>query len=144
MEKYRKANLRLRLLLFGDGMETPGFIRGDEPRSRVSTELRHMREAFDAALEEDGARAEQRQPSAVAPSELRRAPSGPAGSQQIGDEVSLLTAAEAAELLGVSVSTIYRAVRQGDIPAVRPSGNRRGALRIPTSELRTKLALPRA
>ena len=45
-----------------------------------------------------------------------------------------MTPAEAAQTLRVSKSSIYRAVKKGEIRAVRLT-QKRGALRIPTSEL---------
>jgi hypothetical protein len=51
-EAFRSTELRLRLLLLGDGSETPGYVKGEDPRRRVSAELRHLREAFDALGEE--------------------------------------------------------------------------------------------
>ena len=60
VETYRKADLRLRLLLLGDGFDMPGLVKGEESRLRVTAELRHMRGAFDAAVveREEGGRAE--------------------------------------------------------------------------------------
>ena len=52
---------------------------------------------------------------------------------------TLVTPAKAAEALGMSVSSIYRAVRNGEIRAVRLTDKKRGALRIPTSELQRLL-----
>ena len=48
-ESYGKAELRLRLLLFGDGTDDPGRVRGDDFRERARIELHRMRNAFDAA-----------------------------------------------------------------------------------------------
>jgi excisionase family DNA binding protein len=52
---------------------------------------------------------------------------------------ALVTPAEAAQTVRMSVGSIYRAVRDGRIRAVRLTDRRRGALRIPTSELRRLL-----
>ena len=49
---------------------------------------------------------------------------------------ALVTPAEAAGALGLSVSSVYRAVRSGELRAVRLSARKRGAIRIPASEVR--------
>jgi hypothetical protein len=51
-EAYRKADLRLRLLLFGDAENVAGRLRGDEPREQAAGELRRMRKAFEEAVDE--------------------------------------------------------------------------------------------
>jgi excisionase family DNA binding protein len=112
-ESYRRAELRLRLLLLGDESR-PGVIRSEEARLRAQAELRHMRHAVGdlaEALEEPQ----------------------PAQSHAADD---LLTPADAARALGVDVSSVYRAVRRGDVRAVRPAARRRGGMRIPADELR--------
>ena len=59
VETYRKADLRLRQLLLGDGVATTGLVRGEEFRLRVTAELRCIRDAFNnAVLESKGGRAE--------------------------------------------------------------------------------------
>jgi hypothetical protein len=45
-EVYRKAELRLRLLLFGDTESVAGRLKGDEARQQAALELRRMRNAF--------------------------------------------------------------------------------------------------
>ena len=123
-ESYRRAELRLRMLLFGDESDTPGVIRGgEEARLRVRAELRRMRQAFGdlaSAQEEVGLAGE-----------LHRV----AAARADGSDPALLRPAEAARALGVSVSTIYRAVRVGDVRAVRLAGRKRGGMRIPASEV---------
>ena len=52
-ETYRKTDLRLRLLLLGDGIDSPGVVRGEEQRRQVAAEIRHLRDAFDALIEQD-------------------------------------------------------------------------------------------
>ena len=131
-ETYRRAELRLRMLLFGDESDTPGVIRGgEEPRLRVRAELRHMRQAMGdlaAAQEEAGAA----RPGADSlAEELRRV----ASARATGPDSVLLMPAEAAVALGVSVSSIYRAVRSGDVRAVRLAEKKRGGMRIPASEV---------
>ncbi len=131
-ETYRRAELRLRMLLFGDESDTPGMIRGsDEARLRVRAELRHMRHALDdlASAQEEAAAAK---PAAVGlAEELHRA----ATARGQGPDPALLRPAEAASALGVSVSSIYRAVRSGDLRAVRLPAKKRGGMRIPASEV---------
>jgi excisionase family DNA binding protein len=143
-ESYRKADLRIRQLLFGDGSATPGLVKGEEFRLRALSELRRMREAFNAvALESEGGRAETGE-SRVADleEELVRIASFRSRVQQMWPDAeipALMTPAEAAEAVRMSVGSIYRAVRVGQIRAVRLTDRRRGALRIPTSELRRLL-----
>jgi hypothetical protein len=52
-EAYRRAERRLQELLFGDGVYTPGLVRGEEGRDEVTSALRRMRNAFAAALAEN-------------------------------------------------------------------------------------------
>ena len=49
VESYRKAELRLRQVLLGDGVDTPGVVKGEDLRFRVNRDLRRMRDAFDSA-----------------------------------------------------------------------------------------------
>ena len=44
LEMYRTADRQLRLLLLGDGVDTPGLVKGEDFRGRVIADLRHMRE----------------------------------------------------------------------------------------------------
>ncbi len=131
-ESYRRADLRLRMLLFGDESESPGVIRGgEEPRLRVRAELRRMRQAVDELVSAE-TEATAAKPAAVdLAEELRRA----ASARAEREDPALLRPAEAALALGISVSTIYRAVRVGDMRAVRRPGKKRGGLRIPASEV---------
>lgn len=55
------------------------------------------------------------------------------------ESAELMTPAEAAQALRVSASSIYRAVKKGEIRAVRLTDGKRGALRIPASEVEAKL-----
>ena len=135
-EAYRKADLRLRLLLFGDGSDTPPLVRGESPRQRVTNEIRHLRDAFDALLEsESEARMEIAEAASTMEKELRTIASLRAGTDRKHATPKLVTPAEAAALLGVSPSSIYRAIRRGDIDAVRPVGTKHGPIRIPEREL---------
>ena len=51
-EAYRKADFRLRVILFGDSSDVPGRLKGEEPRQQANVELRRMRNAFDEAADE--------------------------------------------------------------------------------------------
>jgi hypothetical protein len=50
-ERYRKAELRLRELLFGDASYSGGRLKGEEHREQATRELRVMHVAFDEAVE---------------------------------------------------------------------------------------------
>jgi excisionase family DNA binding protein len=131
-ETYRRAELRLRMLLFGDEADTPGVIRGgEEVRLRVRSEIRRMRHAFDdlASAQEEASAA--KLAAVDLAEELQRA----ASTRAQGPDPALLKPAEAASALGVSVSSIYRAVRSGELRAVRLPGRKRGGMRIPASEV---------
>jgi excisionase family DNA binding protein len=132
-ESYRRAELRLRMLLFGDESDVPGVVRGGEDvRLRVRADLRRMRQAVD---ELEAAREEAAVAKPVGDDlaeDLRRA----ASARAEGRDSDLLTPAEAAGALGISVSSIYRAVRVGELRAIRPAPPKRGGMRIPTSEIR--------
>jgi excisionase family DNA binding protein len=138
-ETYRRSEQRLRLLLLGDGVDSPGRVKGEDYRGQVAAELRRMRHAFDAA---------------VLAGEERRAENVAAGAAGLQEELQaiaasrslarlawpealpgLVTPAEAAQVLEMSVGSVYRAVKQGEIRAVRLTDKKRGALRIPASEL---------
>jgi excisionase family DNA binding protein len=135
-ETYRKADLRLRLLLLGDGADIPPLVRGEASRQRVTSEIRHLRDAFEELLEsESEARTGIAEAASTLEKELRTVASLRAGTRQKYATPTLVTPAEAADLLGVSPSSIYRAIRRGDIDAVRPTGTKRGPIRIPESEL---------
>ena len=141
VETYRKADLRLRQLLLGDGVATTGLVRGEEFRLQVTAELRRMRDALNAVVLEGraetvGARV------ADLEEELQRIASFRSRTQQMWPDAeipALVTPAEAAQALRMSVGSIYRAVRDGEIRAARLTDKRRGALRIPTSELQRLL-----
>ena len=53
IEVYRKAELRLRLLLLGDGVDNVGRVTGEEHRQQVTISLRRMRTAVEALLERE-------------------------------------------------------------------------------------------
>ena len=50
VESYRNAELRLRQVLLGNGVDTPGLVKGEDLRVRVNRDLRRMREAFNSAV----------------------------------------------------------------------------------------------
>ena len=134
-DTYRRADQRLRLLLFGDGTETPGRVRGEESRQQVIAELRRMRSAFHALLEsEDGQAESVEQRPASLDEDLQRVASLRSRTEKDGIP-ELVTPADAARALELSVGSIYKAIREGDIVAVRLTDTKRGTLRIPASEL---------
>lgn len=51
-EVYQRAELRLRMLLFGDAEYAAGRLKGEEHREQAAHHLRRMRDAFDEAVEE--------------------------------------------------------------------------------------------
>ena len=51
-EAYRRADLRLRMLLFGDAEYAAGRLKGEEHREQAARDLRQMRNAFAEAVEE--------------------------------------------------------------------------------------------
>ena len=134
-DAYRKAELRLRLLLFGDGAETPPLVKGEVPRQRVTTAIKHLRNAFDALLEQEHlSRAEVAEAAIALENELASIASLRAEAQRVS-ETSLMTAAEAAAMLGVSPSSLYRTIRRGDIATTRRTGTAGGVIRIPRAEI---------
>jgi excisionase family DNA binding protein len=142
-ETYGKAELRLRVLLFGDGTEVAGRVRGEEFREQARTELRRMRNAFDAvASEVPELRPDEADTrSASLEDDLRRIASSASRPEEIwsSGNLDLMTPAEVASVLRVSVSSVYRAIRNGEIRATRLK-QYRGALRIPKSELQRLLS----
>ena len=120
-EAFRRADLRLRLMLLGDGMSEPGAVKGEEARQRVTSALRQMREAFAQAIEQA-----QRPPATEEPMREETEPTPD----------PLLTPSEVADEVGVSVDAVYRAVKRNEIAALRHGNARRGAIRIPASEAR--------
>lgn len=55
VEVYRKADLRLRQTLFGDGIYSGGLVKGEEGRAQVTRDLGRMRDSFTALREQDEA-----------------------------------------------------------------------------------------
>ena len=134
VEAYRRAEQRLRLMLLGDGMTEPGMVKGEESRARATGALRGMRDVFTRAVG-DGAEhtASTEARMARLEEELQRLASLAARGETESDR--LFTPAEAAEELGVSVSSVYRAVRDDRIRALRATNRPNGELRIPAAEL---------
>jgi hypothetical protein len=58
VKAYHQAERRLRQTLLGDGNTTVGLVKGEEHRLEVTRILRRMRDAFEAAVEQDAGRAE--------------------------------------------------------------------------------------
>ena len=131
-ETYRRAEQRLRLLLLGDGLSEPGVVKGEEARMRVTTALRQMRESFAEALGAE-ARATELQDELLRLA-ARHADASAATESETQPE-PLLTPAEVARELDVSVGRVYRAVKRNEIAALRTGKSDRGALRIPASEV---------
>ncbi len=49
-EEFHGAIRRLRRLLLGDGMGSPGRLKGEDAQAQATRDLRRMREAFDAVV----------------------------------------------------------------------------------------------
>ena len=49
-EEFHGAVRRLRRLLFGDDMDVPGRLKGEDARAQAKRDLRRMRDAFDAVV----------------------------------------------------------------------------------------------
>ena len=49
-EEFHGAMRRLRRLLLGDGMGSPGRLKGEDAQAQATRDLRRMREAFDAVV----------------------------------------------------------------------------------------------
>jgi excisionase family DNA binding protein len=93
-----------------------------------------MREAFAELLEDGTGRAEAAEARATQlHEELLQVAARVAAPIPEGE--ALLTAAEAAQELNVSVDAVYRAVKRSEIAVLRPENGRRGPLRIPASEI---------
>jgi excisionase family DNA binding protein len=142
-EAFRKAELRLRLLLLGDGALNPPLLRGELPRQRVTNEIKRLRAAFDELLEvERTSRGEVADAARALERELTEKATSHAEAQRARDRAPLLTPAEAAAVLGMSASSVYRAIRTGAITAATPPGE---PIRVASTEvLRLLEARPRA
>ena len=122
VEDFRKADLRLRLLLFGDGAVTPPLVKGEVPRQRVTSEIKHLRAAFDRLAERERAsRSEVADAARALESELTQRATLQAAAAR-AERALLVTPVEAAKVLGMSSSSVYRAIRNGTLEAATPVG----------------------
>jgi len=122
VEDFRKADLRLRLLLFGDGAVTPPLVKGEVPRQRVTSEIKHLRAAFDRLVERERAsRSEVADAARALESELTQRATLQAAAAR-AERAPLVTPVEAAKVLGMSSSSVYRAIRNGTLEAATPVG----------------------
>jgi len=139
VEDFRKADLRLRLLLFGDGAVTPPLVKGEVPRQRVTSEIKHLRAAFDRLAERERAsRSEVADAARALESELtQRAARQAAAEERKAERAPLVTPAEAAKVLGISSSSVYRAIRSGTLEAATPVG---APVRVSSAEVLRLLA----
>ena len=104
VEDFRKADLRLRLLLFGDGAVTPPLVKGEVPRQRVTSEIKHLRAAFDRLVERERAsRSEVADAARALESELTQRAAVQAAAERKAERPPLVTPAEAATPVGVPV-----------------------------------------
>lgn len=111
------------MLLLGDGALTPPLVKGEVPRQRVATELKHLRAAFDELLERERAsRSEVADAARALESELTERAARHAEAQREAERSPLVTPAEAAKVLGMSSSAVYRAIRNGTIEVATPVG----------------------
>jgi len=103
VEDFRKADLRLRLLLFGDGAVTPPLVKGEVPRQRVTSEIKHLRAAFDRLVERERAsRSEVADAARALESELTQRATLQAAAAR-AERAPLVTPVEAATPVGVPV-----------------------------------------
>jgi hypothetical protein len=49
-DEFNRALRRLRGLLLGDGMDSPGRLKGEDARLQATRDLRRIREAFEAVV----------------------------------------------------------------------------------------------
>jgi len=138
VEDFRKADLRLRLLLFGDGAVTPPLVKGEVPRQRVTSEIKHLRAAFDRLVERERAsRSEVADAARALESELTQRAAVQAAAERKAERPPLVTPAEAAKVLGMSSSSVYRAIRNGTLEAATPVG---APVRVSSAEVLRLLA----
>jgi len=110
-------------LLFGDGAVTPPLVKGEVPRQRVTSEIKHLRAAFDRLVERERAsRSEVADAARALESELTQRAAVQAAAERKAERPPLVTPAEAAKVLGMSSSSVYRAIRNGTLEAATPVG----------------------
>jgi excisionase family DNA binding protein len=130
------------LLLFGDGALTPPLVKGELQRQRVTSEMKHLRAAFDRLVERERAsRSEVADAARALESELTEQATRHAEAQREAESSPLVTPAEAAKVLGMSSSAVYRAIRNGTIEAATPVG---APIRVSSAEVLRLLAERRA
>ena len=126
------------MLLFGDGALTPPLVKGELQRQRVTSELKHLRAAFDRLVERERAsRGEIADAARALETELAERAARQAKAQREAERSPLVTPAEAAKLLGISSSSVYRAIRNGTIEAATPVG---APIRVSSAEVLRLLA----
>jgi excisionase family DNA binding protein len=107
----------------------------------VTSEIKHLRAAFDQLLEaERTSRSETADAAKALERELSERASDRAAAQKATEWSPLVTPAEAAKLLGVSVSSVYGAIRRGELQAATPRGT---PIRVASTEVLRMLATRR-
>jgi excisionase family DNA binding protein len=107
----------------------------------VTSEIKHLRAAFEQLLEaERTSRSETAEAAQALERELTERASDRAAAQRATEEPPLVTPAEAAKLLGVSVSSVYGAIRRGELQAATPKGT---PIRVASAEVLRVLAARR-
>ena len=130
------------MLLFGDGALTPPLVKGELQRQRVTSEMKHLRAAFDRLVERERAsRSEVADAVRALESELTERAARHAEAQREAEPSPLVTPTEAAKVLGMSSSAVYRAIRNGTIEAATPVG---APIRVSSAEVLRLLAERRA
>jgi excisionase family DNA binding protein len=108
----------------------------------VTNEIKHLRVAFDQLLEvERTSRGGIANAAKALERELSERAALQAEAQREATPAPLVTPAEAATVLGMSSSSVYRAIRRGDIESASPPG---APLRVSTAEVLRLLAERRA
>ena len=130
------------MLLFGDGALTPPLVKGELQRQRVTSEMKHLRAAFDRLVERERAsRGEVADAARALESELTERAARHAEARRESERSPLVTPVEAARVLGMSSSALYRAIRNGTIEAATPVG---APIRVSSAEVLRLLAERRA
>jgi excisionase family DNA binding protein len=117
------------------------LVKGELPRQRVTSEIRHLRAAFDRLLERERlSRSEVADAARALEGELTKRAARRAAERD-ARRPPLVTPAEAAKLLGMSSSSVYRAIRRGTIEAATPVG---APIRVSSEEVLRLLGERRA
>jgi excisionase family DNA binding protein len=118
------------------------LVKGELQRQRVTSEMKHLRAAFDRLVERERAsRSEVADAARALESELTERAARHAEARRQSERSPLVTPAEAAKVLGMSSSAVYRAIRNGTIEAVTPVG---APIRVSSAEVLRLLAERRA